>query len=47
MVDPNCERLDGTASRIYLSPPPTDTESCAANVSLSIRVLPNFSVFLV
>ena len=47
MAGPHCERLDGMASRIGLSPPPTDTASCAAPVSLSVRIFPDVSVSLV
>ena len=35
MIGPHCEHLYGMASRIDLLPPPTDTASCAAPVSLS------------
>ena len=47
MAGPHCERLDGMASQIYFPPPPTDTASCAAPVSLSVRFLPDVSVSLV
>ena len=47
MVGPHCERLDGMASRIDLFPPPTDTASYAAPVSLSVRVLPDVYFSLV
>ena len=47
MAGLHCERLDGMASRIYISPPPTDTASCAPPVSLSVQVLPDVSVSLV
>ena len=44
MAGSHCERLGGMASRIDISPFPTDTASCAAPVSLSIQVLHNVSV---
>ena len=44
MAGPCCERLNGMASRIDISPPPTNAASWAAPVSLSVRVLTNFSV---
>ena len=47
MAGPHCERFDGMDSRIDLSPPRTDTASCAAPVSLSVQVLPDVSVSLV
>ena len=47
MAGPQCESLDGMASQIDLSPPPTDTASCAAPVSLSVRVLTDVSASLV
>ena len=47
MAGPHCERLGGMASRIDISPFPTDTASCAAPVSLSIQVLPAVSVSFV
>ena len=47
MTSPHCERLDGMASRTDLSPPPTYTASCAALVSLSVRVLSDAYVSLV
>ena len=47
MAGPQCESLDGMASQIDLSPPPTDTASYTTPVSLSVRVLPNVSVSLV
>ena len=37
MAGTHCERLNGMASRIDLPPRPTDTESCAAPVSLSVQ----------
>ena len=46
MAGPHCERLDGMASQIDLTPLPTDTASCAAPVSLSVRFLPHISVSL-
>ena len=46
MAGPHCERLDGMASQI--DPPlRTDNTSCAAPVSLYVRVLPDVSVSLV
>ena len=49
MAGPHCERLDGMASQIYTPPrpPTTDTKSCAAPMSLSVRFLPDVSVSLV
>ena len=47
MAGPHYERLDDMASRIDLSPPPINTASCAAPVSLSVRVFPDVSVSLV
>ena len=47
MAGPHCERLNEMVSQIYHSAPPTDTASCAAPVSLSVRVLPDVSVSLV
>ena len=47
MAGPHCERLDDMASQIDLFPPPIDTASCAAPVSLSIRVLTDVYASLV
>ena len=47
MAGPHCERLNGMASPINISPPPTNTASCAAPVSLSVQVLPDVSISLV
>ena len=47
MAGPHCECLDRMTSRIDLSPPPNNTASCAAPVSLSVQVLPNVPVSLV
>ena len=47
MAGSHCECQNGMASRIYPSPPPTDTAYCAAPVSLSVRVLSYVSVSLV
>ena len=40
------QRLNGIASQKDIFLPPTDIASCAAPVSLSVRVLPNVSVSL-
>ena len=47
MSGPHCERLDGMALRRDIPPTPTNTVSCAAPVSLSVRVLPDVSFSLV
>ena len=43
MAWPHCELLDDMASRIYFPPLTTNTASCAAPVSLSVRVQPDFT----